>query len=192
MTGVHAETAAPREALDGARVLFGVGGLIAVALGAFVLFAPVASANVALLLAAALVGIYAVVTGLVYLGVAIFTRGTGGWSRVGHSLLGLLYVIGGVVIFSNLLLSGGVLAIFLSVTLGVLWILEAVLAFATLKTSENKGWTVVYAIVSIVAGLTLILSPLMGAVTIWWLFGISMVVLGIVQIARAFKLGAAK
>lgn len=188
MTTTETEYAPRHDAVDGARVLFGVGGLIAVVLGVFVLFAPVASANVALVLAAALVGIYAVVTGLVYLGVAIFTKGTGGWSRVGHSLLGLLYVVGGIIIFSNLLLSGGVLAIFLAVTLGVLWILEAVLAFATLKSSKNKAWTVIYAILSIIAGLVLIITPLSGVVTIWWLFGISMVVLGIVQIARAFKI----
>jgi len=30
-------------------------------------------------------------------------------------------------------------------------------------------------------------SPLWGAVVLWWLFGISLVVLGIIQIVRAFK-----
>ena len=31
------------------------------------------------------------------------------------------------------------------------------------------------------------LSPLLGAVTIWWLLGISMVVLGVAQMVRAFR-----
>ena len=141
--------------VNGARVLFGVGGLIAVVLGVFVLFAPIASGKTVLLIGAALIGIYAVVTGLVYLGVAIFTKGTKGWSRLGHSLLGLLYVIGGAVIFSNLLFSGGVLALFLAITLGVLWIFEAIVALASLKRSRYKGWTIAYAIISIIAGLVL-------------------------------------
>jgi uncharacterized membrane protein HdeD (DUF308 family) len=36
------------------------------------------------------------------------------------------------------------------------------------------------------------LSPLLGAVTLWLLLGISMVVMGVVQVVRAFKGGSAE
>ncbi|MCS3428793.1 uncharacterized membrane protein HdeD (DUF308 family) [Mycolicibacterium mucogenicum 261Sha1.1M5] len=176
-------------ATDGARVLFGVGGLIAIVLGLFVIFAPKTSAGVTLTLVAALIGAYAIVTGIVYFGTAIFSRGLGGWSRVGHILLGILYVVGGVIIMSNLMFAGVVTALMFSIMVGILWLFEGVLAFATASKSDNKVWTIIYGIVSVIAGITLLFSPLMGAVTLWWLLGISMVVLGVVQVVRAFRVG---
>ncbi|KIP52342.1 HdeD family acid-resistance protein [Leucobacter komagatae] len=176
-------------ATDGARVLFGVGGLIAIVLGLFVIFAPKASAGVTLTIIAALIGIYAIVTGIVYVGTAIFARGVGGWSRVGHILLGVLYVVGGVIIMSNLVFAGVVTALMFSIMVGILWIFEGVLAFATAAQSDSKVWSIIYGIISLVAGVVLLLSPMMGAVTLWWLLGISMVVLGVVQVVRAFRVG---
>ncbi|MBP6684326.1 MAG: DUF308 domain-containing protein [Leucobacter sp.] len=176
-------------ATDSARVLFGVGGLIAIVLGLFVIFAPKASAGVTLTLVAALIGAYAIVTGIVYVGTAIFSRGVGGWSRVGHILLGLLYVAGGVIIMSNLVFAGVVTALMFSIMVGILWLFEGVLAFATASKSESKVWSIIYGIISVLAGIALLFSPLMGAVTLWWLLGISMVVLGVVQVVRAFRVG---
>ncbi|KUF06832.1 HdeD family acid-resistance protein [Leucobacter sp. G161] len=176
-------------ATDGARVLFGVGGLIAIVLGLFVIFAPKTSAGVTLTLVAALIGAYAIVTGIVYVGTAIFSRGVGGWSRVGHILLGLLYVAGGVIIMSNLVFAGVVTALMFSIMVGILWLFEGVLAFATASKSESKVWSIIYGIISVLAGIALLFSPLMGAVTLWWLLGISMVVLGVVQVVRAFRVG---
>lgn len=175
---------------DGARVLFGVGGLIAVVLGLFVLFAPKATAGVALVLVSALIGIYIIVTGLVYFGTAVLSKTLGGWSRVGHALLGVLYVIAGVIIMSNLLFAGVVTALIFSVMIGITWIAEAVLSFVTASKSQSKVWSIIYGILSLIAGAMLIFSPLMGAATLWWLLGISMVVLGATQIVRAFRSGA--
>ena len=177
-------------ATDGARVLFGVGGLIAIVLGLFVLFAPNTSASVALTLVAALIGVYALVTGIVYAGTAIFSRALGGWARVGHVLLGVLYIIAGVIIMSNLMAAGVVTALLFSIMIGILWLFEGVLAFASAGKSQSKVWSIIYGIISVLAGLVLLLSPMMGAVTLWWLLGISMVVLGVVQVARAFQVGA--
>lgn len=48
---------------------------------------------------------------------------------------------------------------------------------------------VVFVVAGIVAGIVLLLSPLWGAAVLWWLLGISLVVLGIINIVRAFRLG---
>lgn len=176
-----------QESGEGSRILFGVGGLIAVVLGIFVLFAPKATAGAALVFIAAIIGIYAIVTGLVYFGTALLSKTIGGWSRVGHVLLGLLYVVGGVIIMSNLLFSGVVTAVLFSVMIGVIWIFEGILSFVTASKSPSKVWSIIYGIISLIAGGTLIFSPLMGAVTLWWLLGIAMVVLGVAQVIRAFR-----
>ncbi|MFC5337182.1 HdeD family acid-resistance protein [Leucobacter denitrificans] len=188
MVDTTTTTSTPKQdAGEGSRVLFGVGGLIAVILGLFVLFAPKATAGAALLLIAALIGIYAVVTGLVYFGTAFRSKSISAWSRVGYILLGILYVIGGVIIMSNLLFSGVVTALLFSIMIGVTWIFEGVLSFVTASKSESKVWSIIYGIISLLAGGALIFSPLMGAITLWWLLGIGMLVLGITQIIRAFR-----
>lgn len=177
-----------QRATDGARVLFGVGGLIAIALGLFVLFAPGASASIALTVTAVLLALYAIITGLVYLGTSVFSKTLGGWARIGHILLGLLYLIGGVIMMSNLLMTGVVVAIFIAITIGVLWLLEGVMAFATVRESPNKTWNVIYGIISVLAGITLMFSPMMSAAVLWMLLGASMLVLGVIQVVRAFTI----
>ena len=50
----------------------------------------------------AMIAVYAIITGIVYVGLAIFSKTLGGWSRVGHAVLGVLFVIAGIVAFFNL------------------------------------------------------------------------------------------
>ena len=173
-------------ASDGVRTASGVGGLIAVVLGLLIIFFPTKSGAVAMQIVAAVMAAYALVVGVVYIGTSIFSRTLGGWARTGHIMLGLLYVIGGVIMMVNLGATAVVLAIFLSVTIGILWLFEGVLALTMIKQSSNKVWTVIYAIISIIAGVVLLLSPIISAITLWLLLGISMVVLGVVQVVRAF------
>jgi uncharacterized membrane protein HdeD (DUF308 family) len=82
------------------------------------------------------------------------------------------------------------LAVFLGILVGIMWIVEGVVALTTLGGARSKAWTAFFAILSIVAGIILLFSPLWGAVVLWWLLGISLVVLGILQIVRAFTFTA--
>ncbi|HEY0117168.1 MAG TPA: DUF308 domain-containing protein, partial [Cellulomonas sp.] len=77
------------------------------------------------------------------------------------------------------------LAVFLAILVGVMWVFEGFVALTTLGATRSKVWTVFFALLSIVAGVLLFLSPLWGALTLWWLLGISLVVLGLVQVVRA-------
>lgn len=140
-----------------------------------------------MVLIAALIGAYAIVTGVVYFAIAFMSRSIGVWSRIGHVLLGLIYAASGAIIMSNLMFAGTVTAIMLSIFIGITWVIEAVVAFATAAKTQNKAFAIIYGILSLLAGATLLISPLMGAVTLWWLLGISMLVLGVAQIIRAFR-----
>ena len=176
------------KATDGMRTMLGVGGLVAAVLGLLILIFPAKSADFAIHVIAAIIAAYAFVSGVVYIGGAIFSRYQGGWARFGHILLGLLFILGGVVMAVNLGATGAVLAVFLTVTIGVLWLFEGIMSFTMVSHSSNKGWTVFYGIVSVLAGIALLFSPLMGAITLWLLVGISMLVLGILQAIRAFTM----
>jgi len=176
-----------RRAVDSVRVMLGLGGLVALILGILIMVNPVKSGAIMMQIVAVVVAVYMVGVGAIYLGAAIFSKTMKGWPRTGHILLGLLYIIAGVILFANIAGTAAVLALFLSILVGVMWIAEGIVAFTTLKSTGHKAMTVIYGIISVIAGLVLVFSPLLGAVTLWLLIGISMAVLGVIQIVRAFS-----
>lgn len=169
-------------ATNGIRTTLGVGGLLALIAGIIVLWQPVGAAK----FVTGVLAVYAIAVGLVYLGLGIFTKERGGWSRVGHILLGLLFIVAGVVAFSNLGATAASLALFVAIFIGISWIVEGIVSLSTISGASSKGWTVFFAIVSIIAGLYLLFSPLLGIVVLWWVLGISLIAIGVLNIIRAF------
>ncbi len=170
-----------KAAVNGIRTALGLSGAIALIVGILILVWPGRTAIVV----TAIIAVYAIVGGLVYAGLGIFSKTMGGWSRVGHIVLGLIYVVVGIIAFFNLSMTTAWLALFLGILVGIMWIVEGVVALTTLGGATSKGWTVFFAILSIVAGIILLFSPFYIAI-LWWLLGISLVVLGVIQIVRAF------
>ena len=54
---------------------------------------------------------------------------------------------------------------------------------------QSKVWSIIFAVISIIAGIVLLFSPLWGAAILWWLLGIALIVLGIINVVRAFTFG---
>ncbi len=175
-----------RRATDVVRTVMGVGGLVALVIGVLILINPVESGAVMMKFVAIAFAIYMVVAGLVFLGSMIFSKTMSGWRRVGNAVLGLLYLIAGIIVFGNLGATAAVLTAVLSIFIGIVWIIEGILAFAAARQSPSKVWSIIYGIVSIIAGIVLIVTPLVAAVTLWILVGASLAVMGVVQIVRAF------
>ena len=92
------ESAAEKSAVNGIRTALGVGGVLAVLAGLFIIFQPQSAAFVVTVV----IAIYAIAAGIVYAGLGIFTRDKGGWARLGHIALGILFIIAGVVALVNL------------------------------------------------------------------------------------------
>ncbi len=157
-----AEPSLEKTATNGIRTALGLGGVLSVILGIVILVWPGKTAMVV----TALIAVYAIIAGLVYAGLGIFAAGKGGWSRIGHVLLGVLFVVAGIVAFTNLGATAVTLAAFLGILVGIMWIIEGVVALSTLDLAPSRGWTIFYAIISIIAGVTLLFSPLWGAVVL--------------------------
>ena len=181
------EPSIAKAAPNGIRTALGVGGVLSVILGILILVWPGKTAMVV----TALIAIYAIAAGLVYAGLGIFTANRGGWSRLGHILLGVVFVIAGIVAFANLGATTVWLTAFVGILVGIMWIVEGVVALSTLDLAPSRGWTIFFSIISIIAGVTLLFSPIWGAVILWWLLGIGAVVFGIINIVRAFSFGKA-
>lgn len=169
-------------AVNGIRVALGIGGVLAVIAGILIILQPAQTAAVVTWILA----IYAVAAGLVYAGLGIFARAKGGWARVGHIVLGILLIAAGIVAFANLATTTALLAVFVAVFIGIAWIVEGIVSLFSLGGSTGKIWTIIFAAISIIAGFYLLLSPLWGAVVLWWVLGIFLAAMGLVQIVRAF------
>jgi uncharacterized membrane protein HdeD (DUF308 family) len=167
------------------RVAFGIAGALSVAFGVLILVAPLKTASII----AAIIAVYAIVSGAVYAIIGILSRSLTTVGRVGHVLLGVLFVVAGVVAFTDLGNATIFLAVFVAVVIGIVWIIEGVVALTTLGAASSRGWVVAFAVLSIIAGIAVVLSPLFAATVIWIYLGVSLVVLGIVQIIRAFTFG---
>ena len=136
-----------------------------------------------------ILGIYFVIAGLAYAGLGIFSKGISGGARTLDIILGILFVVGGVIVLANPSSSAQVLGIFLGILIGILWIVEGIVALVQSSDAPSKGWAIFFGILSVVAGIVLLFSPLWGAVILFIIAGISLIVLGIIQIVRAFTFG---
>ncbi len=65
---------------------------------------------------------------------------------------------------------------------------RGVVALVQSGDSGSRGWAIFFGLLSIVAGLILVFSPAY-VVALWWILGISLIVLGLIQIVRAFTFG---
>ena len=167
------------------RVTLAISGAIALIAGIVVLVWPVKTAFIV----TGIIASYLIIAGLVYIGLGIFSGKKGGWARIGHAVLGLLYIVAGVIAFSNLAAATVTLAVVTAIFLGVSWIFDGVVALTLLNKDGSKAWTILYAILSIAAGVIVLFAPLLAAAALWWVLGITLVVLGVMQIVRAITLG---
>lgn len=168
------------------RAALGIGGLLSLVIGLVILIWPDKSA----MFLAGLIALYAGIAGLVNLGVGIFSRKLGGWPRVGHLVLGVIFLVAAGLAFGNLNTAAQVLFGLLGIIVGVVWIIQGVVGFTMVGDAASKAWTIIMSILSILAGLVLVTSPLWGIAILAWLLAFSLVILGIVQIVRAFRFGS--
>ena len=161
---------------------FGIAGLVAIAMGIFVLVWP----NEMVKIAALLVGIYAVLSGLIYIFTAIRAKELKSLARITRVVAGIAFITAGTVMLSFLSASAVVLANVLGVILGILWMVEGVSALMLLRGRvEQNALATAYAIVALVIGVLLLLTPFWGTAFLRWMIGFGLVLLGIAQVYRA-------
>lgn len=174
-----------KSAINTVRTTLGVSGAVALIVGILITFWPKDAAVVITVILA----IYFIIAGLAYLGLGIFSKGISGGARALDIILGLLFVIGGIIALFNLQATVAVLAVFLGVLIGILWIVEGVVALVQSSDAPSRVWAIVFGIISIIAGIVLLFSPIWGAAVLFILAGIGLIILGIIQIVRAFTFG---
>lgn len=174
-----------RSAINGVRAALGVSGGVAVVLGVVLLFWP----EKTLAVLAIFLGLYFLVAGIMRIGIGVFSRGIGGGIRTLNIILGVLLVIAGIVALKNVTAAATTLVILAVAFIGIGWIIEGVMALVESGRSRSSGWAITYGIISIIAGLVVLVLPASSAVFLLLFAAIALIVLGIIGIVRAFTFG---
>ncbi|WP_062379705.1 DUF308 domain-containing protein [Demequina pelophila] len=174
-------------AVTAVRVAFGLMGVFALALGVALLVWP----GRTLAVGAALTAVYFVIAGVVRIVMGALGSALSAGMRVLGILLGLLLVIGGVVMLRNLAASTAVLLLIATITVGLGWIIDGVMAFIESGHARSRGLAIVYGVVALVAGIVVVAWPGISASVFVWLNAVALVVLGVVGLVRAFTFGRA-
>lgn len=177
---------AEKRAVDIVRVTLGGAGLVAAVIGAVILFNPAGTGIALMSIISATFAVLAILGGIVYVAVAVFSRTSSTRSRIARGLIGAVWIAAGVVIFIYLTFFATLLAAAFSVIVGIGWIVEGIVALLHSRESRSMLFSIVYGALSITAGAVLVFSPFLGAATLWIFLGASMLVIGVLQVIRAF------
>ena len=169
-----------RSAVRGIRLGLATIGVVSIVLGLLVLFWPGATLEVL----AVLFGLYFVLAGAVRILLGVFT-GLGPGLKILNILVGLALVAVGVIAMRNPAASLTALAL----VIGIAWIVEGVMSLAESDRGGSRWFAIVLGILGILAGIVVLFIPLESLAVLVIYGGIFLVVLGIIQVVRAFTFG---
>jgi uncharacterized membrane protein HdeD (DUF308 family) len=162
-----------------------VGGVVSLIMGIIILVWP----KETLVVVAVLLGIWLLIAGVANLVQAVFApESRSGGLRVLKAIMGILYLVAGVFCVRHAFTT----VTFLAVLLGVAWLVAGVMEVFSAFGEGVSGWYRLSAfalgLLSILAALVVLIWPTPSLVTLTWLAGLWLLVLGIAQIIMAIRL----
>jgi uncharacterized membrane protein HdeD (DUF308 family) len=158
-------------------------GLLAAILGVVTLLWPGPS----IIVAAALFGVYLVVSGIAMVVLAFGSPLASGGTRFFSFISGVVSIILGVLAFRHF--GEGYAVLLLAIWIGVGFIFRGVAAVASATSFPRfpgRGWAIFFAVLSIIAGIVVLAYPFDSIVTLALVVGIWLVVLGVMEVVSAF------
>ena len=155
-------------------------GLLTIGVGVLAIVWP----GVTLLVLAIILGIYMIFFGVFWI-VASFTE------EIGHKWLlvigGIIGVLAGIIILARPIQGTRVVII----VIGAYWLVFGIVQLITSifgHNIEHRGWSIVSSLLSIAAGIITLSWPQITALAFAWLAGIWLILIGAVEIGRAFEI----
>jgi uncharacterized membrane protein HdeD (DUF308 family) len=154
-------------------------GLATLVVGLFVVFQP----HAALATVAVLVGVLAIISGIFQLVTA--TREDEN-ARVWRGIAGALFIVAGIVLIRHLHLTVAIIGL----VIGITWIIQGFAAmiggFSRSRTSQGRSWSVIFGVISLIAGIVVVSTPVSAVHTLAILMGIWFIVMGVLEMVDAF------
>lgn len=173
------------KAVTAVRAMFGILGIVALAVGVALLVWP----GRTLVVGAALTGIYFACAGVARIIMGIVGSALSGGLRALTIIMGVLLLLAGVITLRNLEASTVVLLLVLAITVGIGWIIDGIMVLVESGSAASRGWAITYGVIGIIAGIVVLSAPAITAVVLVWINAIVFVVLGIIGIVRAVTFG---
>jgi uncharacterized membrane protein HdeD (DUF308 family) len=148
-------------------------GLITLILGVILAFRPTQS----LAVIAVLLGVVMIVCGIYHIVRALDGREH---ERVWRGIAGVLFILTGLVLLRHLHLSVALIGLFIGFT----WIIQGIMSLAegfTGARQGGQGWTILFGIVSLIAGIILVAAPIASVATLTVFLGIWFIVMGAME-----------
>jgi uncharacterized membrane protein HdeD (DUF308 family) len=161
-----------------------VSGVLTIVVGAMLLAWPGPS----ILVASTMFGVFLLVSGFAELFLA-FTLPRSAATRVLLFLTGALSLVLAILSFRHF--GDGYAVLLLSLWIGTGFIFLGVSENAVAISERNlpgRGWYVVFGVMSVIAGVVVLVWPLDSIVVLTLVSGVSLVILGLIQIVQAFQI----
>lgn len=163
-----------------------VSGIVSAVIGLLILIWPGHTARVVTVLLA--IGV--LLSAISNLAIA-FTAGIPRLARIFAAVVGVLFAWAGIWALFHLGSATKGIAFLVGLFVGIAWIIDGVQALLTAGDAPSKAWAIFFGLVSIVAGVVLLIGPITGATIIWLVLGAMLLIMGILQVIRAVRFGKA-
>ncbi|WP_099025732.1 HdeD family acid-resistance protein [Mycolicibacterium palauense] len=161
-----------------------ISGVLALILGVLVLAWPAKT----LIVAAILFGIYLIVTGIAQV-VFAFALHVSAGGRVLLFISGAASIVLAVLAFRHF--GEGYAVLLLAIWIGIGFIFRGVATTVSAISDPalpGRGWSIFFGIISLLAGIVMLAWPGLSLLTLFWVVGIWLVVLGVFEIVSAFSI----
>lgn len=159
-------------------------GVVTALLGLLVTVLPTQSLTVITVL----LGVLMIISGIYQL-VRVFDSGES--QRVWHGLAALLFIVIGVVLIRHLHLSFAIIGL----VIGITWIVQGIsvlMSGIAIRGNRGAGWLIFFGVISLLAGIVVVSSPVASVTALAVLTGIWFIVMGVMEIVGAFALRSAE
>ncbi len=156
------------------------GGIISLGVGILAISLPVKT----IVVLAILFAVYLIVSGIFEI-VRSFASGLTGGTRVLLLITGVLSVILGIFAIRSAINAVDLLGIFV----GIAFLFRGFASlFMGFDSKEGRGWNIFFGIVMLIGGIVILAQPALSLVTLAWVVGIWLIVIGIYEIIASFIL----
>ena len=155
-------------------------GVLTLILGIIVSFHPSGSLNVL----AVLLGVLMIFSGIFHL-IRVFDPEES--HRVWLGIVGLLFIVIGVVLIRHLHLTVAIVGL----VIGITWIVQGLAALIggiSGRAREGRAWWIIFGVVSLIAGIVVVSAPTSSLNVLAVLLGIWFIIMGIFEIIGGFIL----
>lgn len=160
-------------------------GLVTLLLGVVVVARP----TVSLIAIAVLLGIAMIASGVYHIVQALEGREH---ERVWRGIAGVLSLIAGLILIRHLHLTIALIGLFIGFTWVIQGVASLMVSASRGRSGGGRGWSVLFGVISVIAGIVVISSPIASVAALTIFMGIWLIVIGAMEMLGSFLLRRAE